>query len=71
MERTLGAVKRLGDALALLTEVIEEPGGSAMNEIIWTMLERVGEIEEEYSALFRLHGPFRDQDGEPDSKSNS
>jgi len=66
---SLGAALHL--ALALLTEVIEEPGASAMNEIIWTMLDRVREIEEEYSSLFRLHNPFCDQDSELDSKSNS
>jgi hypothetical protein len=56
----LGAIKRLGDALALITETIEEPGASATNEIVHTLLGHVAEIDKEYSFLFRLHHPSRD-----------
>jgi hypothetical protein len=48
-------------SLALITETIEEPGASAMNEIIQAMLERVEEIDKEYAFLFRLHHPSREQ----------
>ena len=74
IERPLGAVQRLGDALALITETIEEPGASAMNEIVHVMLEHVAEIEEEYAFLFKLHHPDRERferNGWPGAKSEA
>ena len=47
LEPPLGAIKRLGDALAMITETIEEPGASAMNEILHTLLGHVAEIDKE------------------------
>jgi hypothetical protein len=61
LERPLESIRNLGMSLALITETIEEPGASAMNEIIQAMLERVEEIDREYAFLFRLHHPSREQ----------
>jgi hypothetical protein len=60
IEHPLGATKRLADALALITETIDEPEASAMNEIVHTMLRHLADIDTEYSFLFRLHHPNRD-----------
>jgi hypothetical protein len=61
LDRPLASIRNLGMSLALITETIEEPGASAMNEIVLAMLERVEEIDKEYAFLFRLHHPSREQ----------
>jgi hypothetical protein len=74
IERPLGAIQRLGDALALITETIEEPGASAINEIVWTMKDHISELDKIHEVLFRLHHPNREQfeiDGWPTNKSAS
>ena len=67
----LGAVRRFADAVALITETIEEPGASAINEVVHTMLGHISLLDDLHSALFRLHHPNREQferDGWPDDK---
>jgi hypothetical protein len=61
IEHPLGAVRRLSDALALISETIEEPHASAIDEIVHTMLGHISELDELHSALFRLHHPNREQ----------
>jgi hypothetical protein len=61
MERPLDAIRKLGVALALMTETIEEPGASAMNEIIHTLLSHVAELDGIHETLFRLHHPSRER----------
>jgi hypothetical protein len=71
IEHPLGAIRRLSDAVALITETTVEPGTSAINEIVHSMLGHVSRMDDLHSALFRLHHPNRDQfetDGWPDNK---
>jgi hypothetical protein len=71
IEHPLGAAQRLADALALITETIDEPEASAMNEIVHMVQAHLREIDKEYSCLFRLHHPNREQferDGWPNDK---
>ena len=71
IEHPLGAAQRLVDALALITETIDEPGASAMNEIIHAVQAHLTEIDAEYSYLFHFHHPNREQfkrGGWPDDK---
>jgi hypothetical protein len=61
LEGPLGSIRRLVDAVALITETIEEPGASAINEIVWTMKDHISELDEIHKVLFRLHHPNREQ----------
>jgi hypothetical protein len=73
IESPLGSAQHLVDALALITETIDEPGASAMNEIIHTVRANLREIDKEHSHLFRLHHPNREQferDGWPDEPTD-
>jgi hypothetical protein len=60
LERPLGSTRRFLDALALLSETLKEPEAGAVNEIVQATLERVAEIDKEYSTLFRLTHPSRE-----------
>jgi hypothetical protein len=60
MEDPLAAVRKLGGALALITEVVDEPGASAMNEIIHTLLSHVADLDQIHETLFQLHHPSRE-----------
>jgi hypothetical protein len=56
----LSDVHRLLDALALLTETMEEPHAGAANVIVWTTIDHLREIDLHHTALFRLNHPDRD-----------
>jgi hypothetical protein len=60
IERPLHSIRSFLDALALITETLDEPGASAVNVIVHATLDQVGEIDEEYSALFQLSHPNRE-----------
>jgi hypothetical protein len=69
LERPLHATRCLADALALITDTIEEPAASAINEIVHTMLDHISELDELHETLFRLHHPDRarfEREGWPD-----
>jgi hypothetical protein len=61
MDYPLASIRRFGDALALITETIEEPGASAMNEIVYALLDRVKELDKIHEKLFRTHHPSRER----------
>jgi hypothetical protein len=61
LEKPLGAIRRLADALVMMTETVEEPHGSAMNEIVHTLLGHVGDLDKQYRVLFQLHHPNRER----------
>jgi len=44
----------------LISENTEEPAGSAVNQICWTMVAQVEEVQAKYSTLFRLTHPRRE-----------
>ena len=45
IEHPLGAAQRLADALALITETVDEPEASAMNEIIHMVKAHLRDID--------------------------
>jgi hypothetical protein len=71
IEHPLGAAQCLANALALITETLDEPAASAMNEIVHMVRAHLREIDKEYSYLFHFHHPNREQferDGWPTEK---
>jgi hypothetical protein len=69
MERPLQSVCNFLDALALITETMDEPAASAVNTIVWAAIDQVGEIDEAYPTLFHLSHPNCDRferEGWPD-----
>jgi hypothetical protein len=51
IEHPLGAIKHLADAVALITETMEEPRASAINEIVWTMKDHFSELDKIYEVF--------------------
>lgn len=71
LERPLEAIRNFGNSLALISEALDEPGASAVNQITWALLDQLGQIDAEYSTLFRLTHPDRERferEGWPSSK---
>jgi len=61
IERPLTHIRNFLDALALITETIEEPAASAVNVIVRAALDHVAEVDAEYATLFRLTHPDRER----------
>ena len=57
IERPLTSIRNFRNALALITETMDEPAGSAVNQITWAMLDQVAEVDAEFSTLFKLSPP--------------
>ena len=61
IERPLNSIRNFANALALISEALDEPGASVVQEIAWNIRGFVETIEGEYSALFRLSHPDRER----------
>jgi len=61
IERPLTGIRHFLDALLLISKNTEEPAGSAVNQICWTMVPQVEEVQAKYSTLFRLTHPRRER----------
>ena len=61
LERPLTAIGHFLDAIALITEAMEEPQAGAVNIIIHCALEHVRDAEAEHQSLFRLTHPDRER----------
>ena len=61
IERPLTGTRHFLDALRLISEKTEEPAGSTVNQICWTMVAQVEEVQAKYSTLFRLTHPRRER----------
>lgn len=61
IERPLHSIRKFLDALALITEVFDEPGAGAVHVIVHATLEHVADIDEAHSALFKLSHPGRER----------
>jgi hypothetical protein len=60
LERPLEAIRNFGNGILLISETLEEPGASAVNELTRALLEQLQQIDDEYSTLFRLTHPNRE-----------
>jgi len=61
IERPLCSIRNLATALALMSEALDEPGTSAVQQVTVALLDHVTKIEEEHSSLFRLTHPDRER----------
>jgi hypothetical protein len=61
LEPPLTNIRRFLDALALISETLDEPGGSAVNVIVHAAIDHAAEVESEYVSLFRLTHPDRER----------
>jgi hypothetical protein len=50
-----------GGWLPIASETIDEPHGGAINEMVWTMQDKMKELQREYSTLFKLTHPDRER----------
>jgi hypothetical protein len=49
------------NGLMIISETIDEPHGGAINEMVWTMQDKMKELQREYSTLFKLTHPDRER----------
>jgi hypothetical protein len=61
LEQPLTRARHFLDAIALITEAMEEPHAGAVNIIVHTALEHVTEADDAYAALFKLSHPDRER----------
>jgi hypothetical protein len=61
LEDPLTSIGRFLDAIALISEVMEEPHACAVNIIVHTALGHLRDAEVEHLALFRLTHPDRER----------
>jgi len=61
IEPALTHIRNFLDALALISETMEEPAASAVNVIVHATLDHVTEADEAYVALFKLSHPDRER----------
>jgi len=61
IEPSLTHIRKFLDALALISETMEEPAASAVNVIVHTTLEHVTEADDAYATLFKLSHPDRER----------
>jgi hypothetical protein len=54
-------LRNLINAVALITETLDEPQAGAVNVIVYAALEQVAEMDTAYIALFRLSHPDRER----------
>ena len=74
LEHPLTTIRYLLDAIALISEVMDEPHASAVNTIVHTAMDHVRDVEAEHLALFRLTHPDRerfDQQGWPGDEAEA
>ena len=61
LERPLASIGNFTDALLLVSEALDEPGGSVVNELAWAIRSRVEELDAEHESLFKLTHPDRER----------
>jgi hypothetical protein len=61
IERPLTGIRHFLDAIALITEAMEEPQAGAVNVIIHAALDHVRDAEAVHLSLFRLTHPDRER----------
>ena len=61
IERPLTGIRHYLNGLMIISETIDEPHGGAINEMVWTMQDKMKELQREYSTLFKLTHPDRER----------
>jgi hypothetical protein len=61
IERPLAVIRNFLNALAMISETLDEPGASAVNQITWAMMDQVADLNAEHVTLFRLTHPGRER----------
>ena len=61
IEPALTHTRKFLEALALISETMEEPHASPVNVVVHAALEHVAEADEAYVTLFRLCHPDRER----------
>ena len=61
IEPALAHIRHFLDAIALITEAMEEPHAGAVNVIVHAALDHVREAEAVHQTLFRLTHPDRER----------
>ena len=74
LEHPVTSIRHFLDAIALISEVMEEPHACAVNTIVHTALDHLRKVEAEHLILFRLTHPDRerfDREGWPGDRPSA
>jgi hypothetical protein len=67
MEDPLASIRHLATAICLLCEGMEEPYGSVVQHLGWSIRDNLNRLDKEHSFFFHLHHPVpeHNQEGSP------
>jgi len=63
MEEPLTRATRFATALAMIAETLDEPDGTTVQQLAWSIMDEIKKVEQQRSFLIRLTHPKRDERG--------